>query len=156
MDDGHMDVEQSRPTQARDVQSNDLTSQRHTSPSSSKSSSRQHTREASVDMLVTNENSGAASTDPSSVSETLQDQDMEDVTDVADVPSIDEQVDIIMREMAVQLEDNMVGYVVSSAWISRVLARSSQKDDHGPYDKDVLEGEVGPIDNTSVLLKRMS
>jgi ubiquitin carboxyl-terminal hydrolase 4/11/15 len=100
-------------------------------------------------LATTNGNSGAASTDPSSVSETPQDQDMEDV---ADTPSVDEQVDTIMREMSVQLEDNMVGYVVSSAWISRVLARSSQKDDHGPYAKDVLEGDVGPIDNSSVLI----
>lgn len=116
--------------------------------SSSKSSSKQHTREASVDMLTTNGNSEAASTKASSVS---ADQEMEDAVEI---PSIDEQVNIIMQEMSVQLEDGMIGYVVASAWINRVLARSSKKDDHGPFEKDVLEGEVGPIDNTSIVLPR--
>jgi ubiquitin carboxyl-terminal hydrolase 4/11/15 len=79
---------------------------------------------------------------------------MEDAA-AEEVPSIDEQVDIIMTEVATsQPEDGAVGYIVSSAWISRVLARSSQKDHHGPFEKDVLEGDVGPLDNSSILARR--
>jgi ubiquitin carboxyl-terminal hydrolase 4/11/15 len=100
-------------------------------------------------MLTTTGNSGAVSTGPSSVSGA--DQEMEDA---GELPSIDEQVNIIQREMIVQLEDGMTGYVVATSWINRVLARSSEKDDHGPFEKDILEGDVGPIDNSSILLER--
>ncbi|KIW02119.1 hypothetical protein, variant [Verruconis gallopava] len=150
MDDDHtMDMEQPASMQPRDVNSSDDSSNRPPTPSSSKGSSKQHTREASVDMLATtNGNSAATSTDPSSISETPGDQEM---GDAAEVPSIDDQVMTIMQEMAGQPEDGDVGYLVAVAWINRVLARSSQKDDHGPYDKETLEGDVGPIDNSSIL-----
>jgi hypothetical protein len=148
MEDGHMDVEQSGSAKSEDAHVN----QQPPTPSSSKTGSKQHTRETSVDMLATNGNGGEASTDPSSISETPADQDMEDAEPI---PSIDEQVAIITSEMMVQLEDNMVGYVVATAWINRVLARSSEKDTHGPYTKDILDGEVGPIDNSLILLRRM-
>lgn len=121
-----------------------------TASTSSKTSSKQHTREASVDMLTTNGNSGAPSTAPSSVPEA--DEEMEDAQE--ELPSIDEQVNIIMKEMTVELEDDMVGYAVASGWINRILARSSNKNDHGPYDKNILEGEVGPIDNSSIFPDR--
>jgi hypothetical protein len=137
MEDSHMDVAGSANTNG-------------TTSTSSKTSSKQHTREASVDMLTTNGNSGSTSTAPSSVPEA--DEEMEDAQE--EVPSIDEQVNIIMREMSVQLEDGMVGYAVASRWINRILARSSVKNDHGPFDKDILEGEVGPIDNSSIFPNR--
>ena len=140
MEDGHMDVEQSG-SDARKAQTN----------GTSKSSSKQHTREASVDMLSGSGNSGSASTLPSSVSETPADEEMDDAEDI---PSIDEQVLTILEEMGKDIEDGAKGYLVATAWINRVLARSSQKDDHGPFSKDVLEGDVGPIDNSPILLDR--
>lgn len=122
---------------------------------SSKSNSKQHTRETSVDMVAsTNGGSAAASTNPSSVSATPADEEMADAA-AEELPSIDEQVEIIMREVTNELpEHGDVGYIVASAWISRVLARSSAKDDHGPFEKDILEGDVGPLDNSSILAKR--
>jgi hypothetical protein len=122
---------------------------------STSSSSKQHTRETSVEMVAsTNGSSGAASTNPSSVSATPGDQEMEDVAP-EELPSIDEQVETIMRELTGELpEEGDVGYIVASAWISRVLARSSAKEDHGPFKKEVLEGDVGPLDNSSILARR--
>ena len=92
---------------------------------------------------------GNASTGPSSIAATPGPKDM----DVAvDIPSIDEQLNIIKRQIMASLEDGAVGYAVSASWISRVFARSSEKEDHEPYEKDVLEGDVGPLDNSSILL----
>ncbi|QDS75201.1 hypothetical protein FKW77_008825 [Venturia effusa] len=71
-----------------------------------------------------------------------------------DLPSIDEQVKIIMEKMTASQADRRdgdIGYAVSMAWLNRVLARSSSSQDHGPFDKSVLEGEIGPIDNTDIL-----
>ena len=140
MEDGHMDVEQpGSDVQLAQTNGHTTSTNTHT-----------HTREASVDMLTASA-SGSASTDPSSVSETPADQEMDDV---AEAPPIDEQVDQIMAELRAMPEDGQVGYVMASAWLNRVLARSKDKDTHGPYDKEVLEGDIGPIDNSSILPAR--
>lgn len=72
-----------------------------------------------------------------------------------ELPSIDEQVKIIMERMVddqADMRDGDVGFAISTAWLNRVLARSSQSDAHGPYEKSVLEGDIGPIDNAAILL----
>lgn len=76
-----------------------------------------------------------------------------------DLPSIDDQVQIIMEQMAasqVDTRDGDIGFAVSMAWLNRVLARCSSSKDHGPFDKSVLEGEIGPIDNSDILLSSES
>lgn len=72
-----------------------------------------------------------------------------------DLPSIDDQVKIIMEQMAASQADTRdqdIGFAVSVSWLNRVLARCSSSKDHGPFDKSVLEGEIGPIDNSDILL----
>lgn len=76
-----------------------------------------------------------------------------------ELPSIDDQVKTIMEQMAASQadpRDGNIGYAVSMAWLNRVLARSSSSKDHGPYDKSVLEGEIGHIDNSDILLSSES
>ena len=67
-------------------------------------------------------------------------------------PTIDEQVakvtDLIMRP----LQDKQKGYVVSSKWLSRVLARSSINPVGEKFDKSATEGEIGPVDNSDIAL----
>ncbi|TID15352.1 putative ubiquitin carboxyl-terminal hydrolase 12 [Venturia nashicola] len=101
-------------------------------PTLNPSSSRE-TRDKSVDML------GQAQTDGPA----------------KDLPSIDDQVQTIMEQMAASQADTRdgdIGFAVSMAWLNRVLARCSASKDHGPFDKSVLEGEIGPIDNSDILL----
>ncbi|KAE9973495.1 hypothetical protein EG328_004395 [Venturia inaequalis] len=74
-----------------------------------------------------------------------------------DLPSIDDQVKIIMEQMAASQADTRdqdIGFAVSVSWLNRVLARCSSSKDHGPFDKSVLEGEIGPIDNSDILLSK--
>lgn len=110
------------------------------------SSSDRETRDKSVDMLGATQ----AQTEGAAPSAAGPDKDL---------PSIDEQVKTIMEQMAASQSDTRngdVGYAVSMAWLNRVLARSSSSNDHGPFDKSVLEGEIGPIDNSAILLSSES
>lgn len=68
------------------------------------------------------------------------------------IPSIDEQVAMVMALMAKPLQDKQKGYVVSANWLNRVLARSSQAPRGGVIDKSAMEGEIGPVDNSDLVL----
>jgi ubiquitin carboxyl-terminal hydrolase 4/11/15 len=48
------------------------------------------------------------------------------------------------------LKERQKGYVVSMAWLKRVLSRSSTHADK--TDKTAAEGEVGPVDNSDLIL----
>ncbi|KAL4785395.1 hypothetical protein BJX76DRAFT_347041 [Aspergillus varians] len=65
-------------------------------------------------------------------------------------PSYDDQVARVMCFMMQPLQEGQKGYVVSSSWFKRVLARSSTHADN--IDKSAAEGEIGPVDNSDLVL----
>ncbi|KAK2814285.1 hypothetical protein FQN49_008242 [Arthroderma sp. PD_2] len=69
-----------------------------------------------------------------------------------DNPSIDEQVAAVMQLMQQNPTDNQKGYVISATWLNRVLARSSTIPRLDKVDKSASEGEVGPVDNSDLVL----
>jgi ubiquitin carboxyl-terminal hydrolase 4/11/15 len=68
------------------------------------------------------------------------------------IPSVDEQVATVMGLITKPLEDKQKGYVLSANWLNRVLARSSQAPRGGAIDKSAMEGDIGPVDNTDLVL----
>lgn len=69
------------------------------------------------------------------------------------IPSIDDQVIKVLHLMLTPLEEGQKGYAVTSSWLNQVLARSSQRDEKDPkYDKIDVEGDVGPVDNSDIVL----
>ncbi|PLN81832.1 ubiquitin carbon terminal hydrolase [Aspergillus taichungensis] len=68
----------------------------------------------------------------------------------ADRPSYDDQVAKVTCLMQQPLQDKQKGYVVSMGWLKRVLARSATHG--GTTDKTATEGEVGPVDNSDLVL----
>jgi ubiquitin carboxyl-terminal hydrolase 4/11/15 len=67
-----------------------------------------------------------------------------------DLPPIDDQVAQVTCTMAQPLKEKQKGYLVSMAWLKRVLARSSTHADKA--DKSAAEGEIGPVDNSDLVL----
>ncbi|KAL4791548.1 hypothetical protein BDV19DRAFT_370365 [Aspergillus venezuelensis] len=65
-------------------------------------------------------------------------------------PSFDDQVARVTCFMMQPLQEGQKGYVVSMSWLKRVLARSSTHADK--MDKDALEGEIGQVDNSDLVL----
>ncbi|CEL04798.1 Putative Ubiquitin carboxyl-terminal hydrolase [Aspergillus calidoustus] len=65
-------------------------------------------------------------------------------------PSYDDQVAKVMCMMMQPLKEDQKGYVVSMSWLKRVLARSATHADKA--DKSAAEGEVGPVDNSDLVL----
>lgn len=66
------------------------------------------------------------------------------------VPSIDDQVAQVTLAMSQPLHEKQKGFVLSTSWMQRVLSRSSTHGDKA--DKTATEGEVGPVDNTDIVL----
>ena len=67
-------------------------------------------------------------------------------------PSIDEQVAKVTQLIFKPLQDKQKGYVVSSRWLNRVRARSSDVSHMEKFDKSATEGEIGQVDNSDVTL----
>ncbi|KAF4760660.1 hypothetical protein HAV15_005894 [Penicillium sp. str.  len=67
-----------------------------------------------------------------------------------DIPTIDEQVAEVNALMTAPLKDGRKGFVVSMAWLKKVLARTTAHADH--TDKGPLEGDVGPVNNLNIML----
>ncbi|KXG48451.1 Peptidase C19, ubiquitin carboxyl-terminal hydrolase 2 [Penicillium griseofulvum] len=67
-----------------------------------------------------------------------------------DIPTIDEQVNEVNALMKEPLKDGQKGFVVSMAWLKKVLARTTAHADH--TDKGSLEGDVGPVNNLNIML----
>ncbi|KAL2863429.1 putative ubiquitin-specific protease UBP12 [Aspergillus lucknowensis] len=65
-------------------------------------------------------------------------------------PSFDDQVAKVTCFMMQPLQEGQKGYVISMSWLKRVLARSSTHADKA--DKGALEGEIGPVDNSDLVL----
>ncbi|KAL4909961.1 hypothetical protein BDW74DRAFT_144111 [Aspergillus multicolor] len=66
-------------------------------------------------------------------------------------PSYDDQVAQVTRFMMLPLQEGQKGYVVSMSWMKRVLSRSSTHADN-KFDKTATEGEIGPVDNSDLVL----
>ena len=69
-----------------------------------------------------------------------------------DAPSIDEQVATVVGMMAETPTENAKGFIVSANWLKRVLARSSNAPARENVDKTDAEGEIGPVDNSDLVL----
>lgn len=70
-----------------------------------------------------------------------------------ETPSIDEQVMRVMELAQKFPEDKQKGYVLSYNWLNRVFARrSTQEPGSKPVDKKFAEGEIGPVDNSDLVL----
>ena len=67
------------------------------------------------------------------------------------LPSLDNQVRSVMGLHAKEYEDNQRLYIISNKWLVRVLARTSEGRASGSYEKDALDGEIGPVDNGSII-----
>ncbi|KAJ5189072.1 Peptidase C19 ubiquitin carboxyl-terminal hydrolase 2 [Penicillium cf. griseofulvum] len=67
-----------------------------------------------------------------------------------DMPTIDEQVTEVNALMKAPLKDGQKGFVVSMAWLKKVLARTTAHADH--TDKGSLEGDIGPVNNLNIML----
>ncbi|KAJ5908782.1 hypothetical protein N7495_001464 [Penicillium taxi] len=72
-------------------------------------------------------------------------------TAVEDSPNvIDEQVAQVLTLSQQPLKDGQKGFVISKVWLNRVFARSTTHSHLA--DKDSLSHELGPVDNTDVIL----
>ncbi|KAL5335442.1 hypothetical protein BJX70DRAFT_401538 [Aspergillus crustosus] len=65
-------------------------------------------------------------------------------------PSYDDQVARVTQSTMQPLQNGQKGYVVSMSWLKRVLSRSPTHADK--IDKTATEGEVGPVDNSDLVL----
>ncbi|KAI9679602.1 MAG: CSN-associated deubiquitinating enzyme Ubp12 [Trizodia sp. TS-e1964] len=69
-----------------------------------------------------------------------------------DMLSIDEQIERVQSiTEASPARDGDRGYVISQKWLSRVMARSSLSKKDDKLDKDAIEGDIGPVDNTLLI-----
>lgn len=130
-------------------------------------------RATSVDMIGTDGDaemadvvdSGNANNDPDSVyptpssmstynssSATKEGAKIHDFASDAKLPPIDEQVQQVLDLAQKFPEDKQKGYVLSYNWLNRVLARSSKERVLKPIDKKFAEGDIGPVDNSDIIL----
>ncbi len=75
--------------------------------------------------------------------------------DTVSIPSLDEQVKQVTQLHSQGLQAGQKGFVVSTAWLSRVLARTAEGQKQGTHDKSALEGEIGPVDNSAIISEGM-
>lgn len=70
-----------------------------------------------------------------------------------DLPTLDKQVqtviDIITNSLS---EDGATGYIVSTPWLNRIRSRTTEGL-HENYSKSLRDGDIGPIENSDILLK---
>ena len=151
-------------------------------PSSfSKVSSTQHSRGVSVDMLADNQGplltgltgpqileadqrtipegayatpaSGLSSTDSTiSTNPTSSTATTASTSHAKDIPSIDEQIELVTEIASQPLQNGQKGFLVSMTWLARVRARESKSQNMGNVDKTAMEGEIGSIDNANLHL----
>ena len=135
-----------------------------------------HNRAVSVDMLAGDEASGKSagstsssevttntgntstrsndSIDPSSaaLSREPPGSAQPSVAQANEVPSIDEQIEAVSPYLQKLPDKGEKGYLVSMKWLSRVMARSSDPQFAEKVDKSAAEGEIGPVDNSDMML----
>ncbi|KAL9017113.1 MAG: hypothetical protein Q9185_005573 [Variospora sp. 1 TL-2023] len=67
-----------------------------------------------------------------------------------ELPSIDDQIEQVMHLANRRLQEGQKGFVISSAWLGRVLSRGTNSDIASKYGKEAAEGPVGPVDNSGI------
>jgi hypothetical protein len=67
-----------------------------------------------------------------------------------DVPSLDEQVAKITQLCTGTPKAGDKGYLVATEWLQRVQSRTTDGL-HGDFGKHLREGEIGPVDNSSIV-----
>jgi ubiquitin carboxyl-terminal hydrolase 4/11/15 len=93
---------------------------------------------------------GASESTAITSSNSIESADKE-MDDAAAVPPLNDQVRTIYSKVMANPEDGQVGYLVSTKWLERVMARCEEGEQYGPHDKTATEGEIGPVDNTLIL-----
>ena len=68
----------------------------------------------------------------------------------SNMPSIDEQIGKVTELSHRPLQQGQKGYLVSSKWLGRVLARGSHPDMGSKQSKEASEGPIGPVDNCDI------
>jgi len=68
------------------------------------------------------------------------------------MPSIDEQIVRITQLAQKEIQDKQKGYLISSKWLYRVQARGTHPPDGRNIDKSATEGEIGPVDNSDLVM----
>lgn len=110
----------------------------------------------SGDDNVTNSASDSVYPTPSSIStytaptETRAHSKAEAGVASADRPSYDDQVAQVTQFMMQPMKEKQKGYVVSNSWLKRVYSRSATHADKA--DKTAMEGDIGPVDNSDIVL----
>lgn len=75
-----------------------------------------------------------------------------EVAGSSSLPSIDEQVAKVMALHDRPPVEGQEGYLLSTLWLARVLARTSDNIKHPEqFDKAALEGDIGPVDNSDLV-----
>jgi len=68
-----------------------------------------------------------------------------------DLPSLDEQVRKITEiTNTSEQKDGAKGYAVAISWLNRVVSRTTEKLHEG-FPKELREGDIGPVDNSSIV-----
>jgi len=67
-----------------------------------------------------------------------------------DVPTLDEQVAKITQLCSGTPKAGEKGYLVATEWLQRVQSRTTDGL-HGDFSKHFREGEIGPVDNSSIV-----
>lgn len=119
----------------------------------SKSQGTRHKRETSVDMLAQEHSqsggtSSASSTSPGDPSGASSASTAPTVA----MPPLDEQIIQVTGIAQRDFKEGRKGYVVSSKWLSRVLARGSEAISSEKFSKQAKEGPIGPVDNCGINL----
>lgn len=175
MDDGvivkdTMDVDQNNDT---GPQPDENGSTGRSDPLNSTFEGRNHVRAASVDMLGNEHNQSSSDSRTESLAATSA-SNQGSTTSVTSVggspssavldtlerkpgpsipfPSLDEQVSQVTKLNMQALEEGAEGYVISQRWLIRVLARTSDGIAQIDFDKSALEGDIGPVDNSDLII----
>lgn len=72
-------------------------------------------------------------------------------SDTGDLPSFDEQVQIVTDLAGRQVQkEGAEGYLIARDWLVRVLSRTSDGVHNSSMPKTAREGPVGPVDNSTI------
>lgn len=96
--------------------------------------------------------SGTSATDSSSGLRESSGVSSVSSTAVPDLPPIDEQIRKVTNMCNRELQEGQKGFIISTKWLARVLARGSDPDEAKKYSKEAMEGPVGPVDNSGLYM----
>jgi ubiquitin carboxyl-terminal hydrolase 4/11/15 len=66
------------------------------------------------------------------------------------LPPIDDQIAQVSKLAQSPLKNGEKGYIISKEWLARVQARGTQTHNGAKLPKELMEGEIGPVDNTGL------